>query len=142
MGLTFLDESGKQRPVIMGCYGLGVSRIVAAVVEQNHDENGIIWPATIAPFTIVVIPATSSHKARAEQVYDELTGAGIDAIFDDRDVSFGVKVKDADLIGYPYQAIIGNRANDGRIEVKDRRHGEGQLLHVKEFPGYRSILNC
>lgn len=141
MGLMFLDESGKQRPVIMGCYGIGVSRIVAAVVEQNHDENGIIWPASIAPFTTVVIPATPSHKARAEQVYEEMIESRIDAIFDDRDVNFGVKAKDANLIGYPFQAIIGNHASDGRIEVKDRRHGEGQLLHMREFPVYINILN-
>lgn len=141
MGLTYTDQGGKEKPILMGCYGIGVSRIVAAVVEQNHDDKGIVWPANIAPFTTVVIPAKSSHRPRAEQVYDELQAAGVDVILDDRDVSFGVKSNDADLIGYPYKAIVGDRAGGDRIEVQERRHGEAQMLHMKEVPVYLKILN-
>lgn len=139
MGLTFSDQTGKKKPVVMGCYGIGVSRIIAAAVEQNHDDKGIIWPRNIAPFTVVVIPTSPSHESQAERVYDQLVEAGIDVILDDRDVTFGVKLNDADLIGYPYKAIVGNRGSDEEIEVKDRRHNNGQLVHIKEFKTYTSL---
>ena len=139
MGLTFSDQTGREKPVVMGCYGIGVSRIIAAVVEQNHDDNGIVWPRNIAPFTVVVIPTSPSHELRATLIYDELVKAGMDVILDDRDVNLGVKLNDADLIGYPYQAIVGNRGSELEAEVKDRRHGEGQLLHIREFRSYTNI---
>jgi prolyl-tRNA synthetase len=139
MRLNYSDQTGRERPVVMGCYGIGVSRIIAAVVEQNHDDKGIVWPRNIAPFTVAVIPTSPSQESRATVIYDELVKAGIDVILDDRDVNLGVKLNDADLIGYPYQAIVGNRGSELEAEVKDRRHNEGQLLHIREFRSYVNL---
>ena len=139
MRLNYSDQTGRERPVVMGCYGIGVSRIIAAVVEQNHDDKGIVWPRNIAPFTVAVIPTSPAQESRATVIYDELVKAGIDVILDDRDVNLGVKLNDADLIGYPYQAIVGNRGSELEAEVKDRRHNEGQLLHIREFRRYVSL---
>ncbi len=120
----YLDRSGQQRPIIMGSYGIGPARIMAAAVEQNHDDDGIIWPKSIAPFDIEVIPLSGSDEVMglARNIYNSLRERGFDVLLDDRDLRPGVKFKDADLIGIPYQVIIGERGiKEGYIEVKERR---------------------
>jgi prolyl-tRNA synthetase len=142
MKATFLDENGKEHPMIMGCYGIGVSRAVAAVVEQSNDENGIIWPISIAPYHIHVIPVNvknEEQKALAEEIYESLLAAGYEVLLDDRSERAGVKFKDADLIGLPIRVTVGAKAAEGVVECKLRKTGEGveltndQLLdYVKE----------
>ena len=138
LGARFLDENGKEQPVIMGSYGIGMERILACHIEQNHDENGIMWDAAIAPYPIHLIPV-STRSAQVvetgEQLYAELTAAGVDVLYDDRkDISPGFKFKDADLLGMPYQVIVGekNLAN-GMIEIKVRRSGERILVPRDEL---------
>ena len=128
LGCTYLDRDGKTHPMVMGCYGIGITRTVAASIEQNHDKDGIIWPRAIAPFEVVVVPVNakaSEQLALAEEVYETLLAAGVDAILDDRKDRAGVKFKDADLIGYPLRITIGPKAlEEGKIELKVRRSGE------------------
>ncbi len=127
MGATFLDENGKTNIMTMGCYGIGVSRTLAAAIEQNHDENGIIWPMSIAPYLVDVIPANIKDKGQlelAEIIYKELIDNNIDTVIDDRNERPGFKFKDADLIGFPIKVIVGRGAKDGVVEVKLRRSGE------------------
>ncbi|MBP9510155.1 MAG: proline--tRNA ligase, partial [Fusobacteriaceae bacterium] len=124
---TVLDENGASNTIIMGCYGIGVSRTMASAIEQNFDENGIIWPSAIAPFVVDVIPANLKDENQvklAEEVYSELTNAGIDSMIDDRDERPGFKFKDADLIGFPFKVIAGKKAVDGIVELKIRRTNE------------------
>lgn len=125
---TFLDENGKEQPLVMGCYGIGVSRTMAAAIEQNFDENGIIWPAAIAPYEAVVVPVNSKKEDQmslAEKVYDELCALGIETVLDDRKERTGVKFKDADLIGYPVRITIGPKTVEENLaEIKIRRTGE------------------
>ena len=128
MGATFLDETGKAQPMQMGCYGIGVGRTMAAAIEQNNDEHGIIWPRAIAPYEVVVVAVNAKDDAQlayAEEVYEELRAAGIDVLLDDRRERAGVKFNDCDLIGYPVRIAIGPKTIDsGSIEVKVRRTGE------------------
>lgn len=128
MGATFLDEAGKAQPMQMGCYGIGVGRTMAAAIEQNHDEHGIIWPRAIAPYEVVVVAVNAKVEEQlccAEEVYEELRAAGIDVLLDDRRERAGVKFNDCDLIGYPVRIAIGPKTIDsGSIEVKVRRTGE------------------
>ena len=128
MGATFLDEAGKAQPMQMGCYGIGVGRTMAAAIEQNHDEHGIIWPRAIAPYEVVVVAVNAKVEeqlAYAEAIYEELRAAGIDVLLDDRRERAGVKFNDCDLIGYPVRIAIGPKTiENGSIEVKVRRTGE------------------
>jgi prolyl-tRNA synthetase len=127
MGATFLDENGKEQPIIMGSYGIGLARIAAAAVEQHHDENGIVWPANIAPFSVHLVLVKASDEvqvALAERLYAELCVAGLDVLFDDRAMSPGIKFKDADLLGCPVQVVVGRNAAEGVVEVKVRASGE------------------
>ena len=128
LGAVYLDEDGKQKPMIMGSYGIGVSRLIAAIIELNCDEAGIIWPAQVAPFDVEILPVQASDSATMELAnfyYRELTQAGVDALLDDRDESAGRKFNDADLIGIPYRVIIGKKnLAEGRVEIKDRRTGQ------------------
>ena len=123
--------------MIMGCYGIGVSRIVAAAIEQNHDENGIIWPPAIAPFEVVVMSLGGKEPevaAKAEELYLAMIEAGIEAALDDRDERPGVKFKDADLVGYPMQIVVGGKGlANGIVEAKDRRTGVKTELPVADF---------
>lgn len=138
MNATFTAADSSSKPFVMGCYGIGVSRIAAAAIEQNHDANGLIWPAPIAPFhvTLVLVSAKDeTQKNVAEQLYADLTKAGIEVLFDDRDLSPGVKFKDADLIGMPFQITVGRDAKDGMVEVKDRRTGKVEKLAVAAAVG-------
>ena len=134
---TFLDENGKEKPLIMGCYGIGVSRTMAAAIEQNNDEYGIIWPRAIAPYEVLVVPVnakTPEQLALAEEIYTELQQAGADVLLDDRKERAGVKFKDADLIGYPLRVTIGPRAlEEDQIEVKIRKNGETYNFTREEY---------
>ncbi len=144
MGASFLDEEGKERPIVMGSYGIGLARIAAAAIEQHHDGNGIIWPATIAPFDVHLVLVRASDEvqaALAERLYAELPAAGLDVLFDDRDMSPGIKFKDADLLGCPAQVVVGKRAPDGVVELKDRATGERSDVPVAELaPALRALL--
>lgn len=123
LGLKYLDESGKQQTVVMGCYGIGVTRCVAAAVEQLHDDNGIIWPVSIAPYQAIVVPANYKDQEQmktAEKLYNELLDAGIETLLDDRSERAGVKFKDADLIGIPVRVVVGKKLVEGIVEYKER----------------------
>jgi len=128
MRATFLDAEGKEKPMIMGCYGIGVGRTAAAAIEQNHDDKGIIWPPAIAPFDVAVIPLNMDDEAvvkAAEGIYASLMKEGFDPIIDDRDMRPGVKFNDADLVGYPVQVVVGKKSlAEGKVEVKNRKTGE------------------
>lgn len=128
LGATFQDKNGEQRPFVMGCYGIGISRTMAAAVEQNYDEDGIKWPLPIAPYEAVVVPVNVNDPAQNEAargLYSALGEAGVEVVMDDRDERPGVKFKDADLIGFPLRLTVGPRGlARGEVEVKDRRTGE------------------
>lgn len=128
---TFVDKDGNEKPMVMGCYGIGVSRVMAAAVEQNHDENGIIWPVAIAPYELVVIPVSSKDENQmriAMEIYHGLKEEGVEAVLDDRPDRAGVKFKDADLIGYPIRIVIGGRSiKNGTVEIK-QRHEDKDIL--------------
>ncbi len=122
MNATFLAQDGTEKPFEMGCYGIGVSRILSAAIEQNNDARGIQWPVSIAPFEVAVLAVDPSDLA--EKLYADLLAAGIDVVLDDREERPGVKFNDADLIGYPLQIIVGRKAAEGIVEVKIRKSGE------------------
>lgn len=127
MGATFLNDQGQETKAIMGCYGIGVSRVAAAAIEQNHDAKGMIWPAAIAPFHVHLLPVTASEKVQetTQTLYQSLLDAGVEVLWDDRDERAGVKFNDADLIGAPYHVTIGDKGlANGVIEIKHRRTGE------------------
>ncbi|WP_297405804.1 proline--tRNA ligase [uncultured Cetobacterium sp.] len=127
LGATFLDVNGKSQVMEMGCYGIGVSRTMAALIEQNNDEFGIIWPSSIAPFIVEVIPANMKAQGQvelAEEVYNQFKDEKIDVMLDDRDERIGFKFKDGDLIGYPFKVVCGKKAEEGIVELKIRRTGE------------------
>lgn len=125
MNATFLDENGKAKPFIMGCYGVGVSRLVAAVIEQNHDEKGCIWTKTTAPFMVDIIVSNSKNedeKNIGEKIYEELKASNVEVILDDRiNARFGFKIGDFELLGFPYAIIIGKKLSDGVVEIVDRK---------------------
>ena len=128
LGCTFLDKNGKSQPMVMGCYGIGVTRTVAASIEQNHDEHGIIWPINIAPYEVVIIPANTKDEEimnAAQELYEALNDENDEVVLDDRKDRAGVKFKDADLIGYPVRITIGKKWKEsGTVEIKVRRSGE------------------
>ena len=134
MNCTFLDENGKENPMVMGCYGIGVSRTMAACIEQLNDKDGMIWPVAIAPYEVLVVPVNTKDEAstaKAEEIYEVLKKAGVEAVIDDRNERPGVKFKDADLIGYPLRVVVGPKTlAEGNIEVKARRTGEVAMLPV------------
>jgi prolyl-tRNA synthetase len=121
----YLDESGQERPIVMGSYGIGPARIAASAIEQSADADGIVWPASIAPFKVHVVVVSlkdAAQVAAAQAIYDACRAAGFDAVLDDRDERPGVKFKDADLLGAPVRVTIGNAlAKEGVVEVKERR---------------------
>ena len=123
MNATFIDENGKNVPFVMGCYGIGVTRTMASIIEQHHDENGIIWPLSVAPYHVSVIPVNIKDEAQmkiANKLYDELRKIGVDAILDDRNERPGVKFKDSELIGIPMRVTVGKKITDGEVEFKLR----------------------
>lgn len=138
MHATFLDESGKEQTMIMGCYGIGVTRIIGAAIEQNNDENGIIWPMAIAPFHVTILPIGKEETmALAQRYYDELQAAGVEVLLDDRKERPGVKFNDADLIGTPIRVTIGDRGlKENLVEIKVRATGEELKMGVDEVLPY------
>jgi prolyl-tRNA synthetase len=128
-----LDQDGIERPMAMGCYGIGITRIVGAAIEQNHDDRGIIWPEPLAPFDVVLI-GINLHKserlaAAVEELYTELCDRGIAVLFDDRDARPGVKFADAELIGIPHRLVLSERGLDaGELEYRHRRDSESRML--------------
>lgn len=135
LGLTYRDETGEDKSVIMGCYGIGVNRCLAAVIEQNHDDNGIIWPVAVAPYKAVVVPVNVNDSVQAnmaEEITKRLEDEGIEVIIDDRDERPGVKFKDWDLIGIPVRITVGKKAGEGLVEYKLRNEAEFELLEKEE----------
>jgi prolyl-tRNA synthetase len=135
MGATFLDENGQERPVIMGCYGIGVSRTMAAAIEQNYDADGIIWPVPVAPYHVAVVPVNIKDAEQmkvAEDLYHQLLDMGIEAVIDDRDERAGVKFKDADLVGYPVRVTVGKALKDGLVEVRKRWEPQSEKIAAAE----------
>lgn len=134
MNATFIDENGKNVPFVMGCYGIGVTRTMASIIEQHHDENGIIWPLSVAPYHVSVIPVNIKDEAQmkiANKLYDELRKIGVDAILDDRNERPGVKFKDSELIGIPMRVTVGKKITDGEVEFK-LRDGEMEVIKIEE----------
>lgn len=135
MGATYADENQKEQPIVMGCYGIGVTRTLAAVVEQHHDENGIIWPMSVAPYHVIITlvkPDDEVQAAAAEKIYKELLAAGVEVLLDDRKERPGVKFKDADLLGIPVRITVGKLAGEGKVEYKLRRDAEKEEITVEE----------
>lgn len=135
MNATYKDENQQDHPLVMGCYGIGVSRTLAAVIEQHHDEDGIIWPVSVAPYHAIVTlvkPQDEEQAKAAEEIYQSLLAAGVEAVIDDRDERPGVKFKDADLLGFPIRITVGKRAGEGIVEYKLRRDSEKSELSVAE----------
>jgi prolyl-tRNA synthetase len=137
LGATVQDGDGKDRVMMMGCYGIGITRIVGAAIEQNHDDNGIIWPAPLAPFDVVLVPInmhrSDAVREAAEALYAELTEAGLEVLFDDRDVRPGVKFADAELIGTPHRLVVSERGLEaGELEYRHRRDDESRNLNREE----------
>ncbi|MBN2657497.1 MAG: proline--tRNA ligase [Spirochaetales bacterium] len=142
MGCTYLDSEGKEQPAHMGCYGIGVGRTLAAAIEQNHDESGIVWPAAIAPYEVIVMPLQMNSEEvleAGEAIYRDLMEAGVDVLIDDRAERAGFKFNDADLIGYPLQIGIGKKSlENGVVELKIRKSGEKLELSPSEVPAFVS----
>jgi len=145
MGATYLDESGRPQHIIMGCYGIGVGRTMAAAIEQNHDKDGIKWPPAIAPFKVIILPLNMDSErtmSKAEVLYKGLEDDGIEVVMDDRDERPGVKFKDADLLGIPYQVVIGDKGlNRGVIEIKNRTTSEVSEVEVDKIQGIIEMLH-
>lgn len=136
---TFINKNGKEEPYIMGCYGIGITRLVAAIIEQNHDEFGIIWPKTISPFDVHLItlnPKNNQQNENGEKIYKKLQSLGYTVLYDDRQERPGVKFSDSDLIGIPCRIIVGNKAEEGIFEVKSRKTGEVHEISVEELQDF------
>ena len=124
LGLNYTDESGEPKVVIMGCYGIGVTRCIAAAIEQNYDDNGMVLPVALAPYHVIVVPVNNKDEEQmklAEEIYNNLNEQGIEALLDDRSERAGVKFKDADLIGIPLRIVVGKKCNEGIVEYKLRK---------------------
>lgn len=137
MNATFLDESGKDCVMEMGCYGIGVSRIVASAIEQNNDARGIIWPRTIAPFELAIVPIGMGRselvKETVEKLYTDLKAAGIEVLLDDRDERPGVMFADLELIGIPHRIVIGDRGlKEGNVEYQGRHDKAAQVIPLQD----------
>ncbi len=138
LGCVYLDNNGKEHSMVMGCYGIGVSRVLAAIIEQYHDDDGIIWPSIVAPYKVIIVPTKANDEeimGVAEKLYGELTKAGCEVLIDDRNERPGVKFKDADLLGIPLRITVGRRAGEGIVEVKRRDSSETSEITVDEAVG-------
>ena len=136
MDLYFADEDNKLKPVVMGCYGIGIARILAAVVEQNHDENGMILPKEIAPYEVAIVIANTKDEEQVRlgnELYEKLSSEGIEVLLDDRNERAGVKFKDMDLIGIPVRVVVGKKASEGIVEYKERATSEVEELNIQEL---------
>ena len=144
LGAKFLDNSGKQRSIIMGCYGIGVSRIISAVIEQNHDYKGIIWPKEISPFDVIILPLDVNEPkifGAAKELHDGLSKLGIDCLLDDRDEKAGRKFNDADLLGIPFRAVLGKDfLNSSFLELKSRNKKIETKLNLSDIAKIKEIL--
>jgi prolyl-tRNA synthetase len=136
LGCKFLDETGKEQPCLMGCYGIGINRIVASAIETGNDENGIIFPISIAPFEVIITSVNQDDKEvveTAEKIYQQLLDKGVEVLLDDRDLRGGVKFKDADLLGIPVRVTVGSKSvKEGNIEIKLRSESQSQKVPIKE----------
>jgi prolyl-tRNA synthetase len=135
MGATVLNRDGKEVPIVMGSYGIGVERIMAAAVEQSHDAYGIIWPRELTPFDVIVTITNMKQddvRAAGEKLYEDLQRAGLEVLLDDRDERAGVKFKDADLIGVPYRITIGKKAAEGVVELFERRTKQSEDVKISD----------
>jgi prolyl-tRNA synthetase len=135
MNARVLDKDGREQPMLMGCYGIGVSRIVAASIEQNHDEKGIVWTPRIAPFQVALLALNAKKSAEvrssADSLYERFIQADIEVLFDDRDVRPGVMFADADLLGIPHQVVVGDRGlGNGIVEYRQRRSGDSREMEL------------
>ncbi len=136
MNGIYLDENGKAKPYIMGCYGIGVSRLIAAIIEQNNDENGIIWPKEVAPYLVHLVCLDMKkdvQKETAEEIYNKLLEEKVEVLYDDRIERPGVKFNDSDLIGLPIQIIVGRKADEGIVEIKVRKTGEREEVLIENL---------
>ena len=141
MNATVLDENGKAATMIMGCYGIGVTRVVGAAIEQHHDDKGIAWPAAIAPFEVALLPMQMKKSAAVreavEKLYAEMQAAGIEVLLDDRDLRPGVMFADCELIGIPWRVVVGERGlKEGQVEVRARTADENQMVPLDEVVAY------
>ncbi|MFM7577529.1 MAG: proline--tRNA ligase, partial [Microcystaceae cyanobacterium] len=135
MGATYTNEQGEEKPFVMGCYGIGVSRLAQSAVEQSYDKDGIIWPVAIAPYEVIIVIPNISDQAQikaAETLYQDCQKAGIEVLLDDRNERAGVKFKDADLLGIPYRIVTGKSLKEGKVEVVTRATKESQNLAITE----------
>ena len=142
MNASFIDEKGESKPFIMGCYGIGVTRTMASIIEQHHDENGIIWPLSVAPYQVSVIPVNIKDEDQmkvAEEIYNKLKSMHIEVIMDDRNERAGVKFKDSDLIGIPMRITVGKKITDGQIEFKLRNSSDIEVINIDEV--YNKVKN-
>jgi prolyl-tRNA synthetase len=139
MKCSFLDSSGEEHPMIMGCYGLGIGRTVAAAIEQSHDERGIVWPLPLAPYDVVLVMLNADQEevsSTAERLYQGLLEAGVDVLFDDRQERPGVKFNDMDLVGFPVRLVVGSRGlGEGQVELSTRRDGNKRMIPVDDAVG-------
>ena len=135
MGCTYLNENGQTKPMVMGCYGIGVTRTFASIVEQHHDDSGIIFPLSVAPYHVAVVPISyedETQTALADNIYNELLKQRVEVVEDDRKLKPGFKFKDWELIGIPYMIIVGRRAAEGIVEFKDRYKGTKEEITYEE----------
>jgi prolyl-tRNA synthetase len=133
MGATVIGEDGKNQPLVMGCYSIGINRTMAAIIEQHHDENGIKWPISVAPYQVVVVPVSIKDEEQmriAEEIYNSLKEIGVEVLMDDRNERVGVKFKDLDLIGIPMRITVGKKISEGKIEFKLRCEGENEIVEL------------
>jgi prolyl-tRNA synthetase len=136
LGAKFLGEDGAEQPCLMGCYGIGINRIVASAIEQNNDANGILWPRAIAPYEVAVLSLNAGDdtvRGTADKCYEELCASGVEVIYDDRDVRAGVKFKDADLVGFPVRVAVGEKSlASGGVEVKRRNSKDFAIVKPED----------
>ncbi|MED1741853.1 proline--tRNA ligase [Bacillus swezeyi] len=139
MDATYLDENGRAKPMLMGCYGIGISRTLSAIVEQHHDDKGLIWPLAVSPYDLHILALNMKNDAQvqlAEKLYEDFQAKGFDVLFDDRAERAGVKFADSDLIGLPIRITVGKRADEGVVEVKIRQNGESFEIACDELFGF------
>lgn len=132
---VYTDEKGEKKLMIMGCYGIGINRTAAAIIEQMHDEDGIIWPITVAPYEVIIVPVNvkdENQKKIAFEIYENLQRNGVEVLIDDRDERAGVKFKDADLIGIPFRVTVGKKISEGKLEIRNRRTKESFEVEIEK----------
>ena len=135
MNATFIDENGKNTPFVMGCYGIGVTRTMASIIEQHHDENGIIWPLSVAPYHVSVIPVNIKDEEQmkvAEELYNSLKDLGVEVLMDDRNERAGVKFKDSEIMGIPMRVTVGKKISEGAVEFKLRAGGDNEVIKIED----------